>query len=794
MKTLLLLILSVFSFTLNAKPKIALVLSGGGARGFSQIGVLKVLEENGIEPDYIVGTSIGAIIGAAYASGYTSDQLDSIVNNTNWSYLFDLDLNYERQGLFRDQKIIQDRNLIKLRLEDFNVVIPEGVSQGTRVTNFLQNLFWNAPIYCWGDFDDLKYPFRALSTNLIDGKPVILSKGSLTQAVKASSTVPLRYSPVVLDSMVLVDGGIKGNLPVEAAKGFEPDIIIAVNTTSPFLKADELNNPLNVADQVVNILIEDLITKNKNEADINIEPQIDDIKNTEFDRSEELIQEGRLAAIRVLPQLLNIMRQSNGEAEVIKQETFSNFNLIAQNQSIVKDLNYYLNSNFLGKEINESNLEKIKSKIFSYYKQFSYEFINIERMELIGKVFEIELNEGLVGKIIINSEQYKFLITRDITFKEGDILSGKKLSETYNNLINSGFFEEVNIDLKKENNRINVIINTIDFPSRYLQLGLNVNNNRNTRVGLDLINDNIFGIGTRSDLRLMAGNRDFNSSMTIENPRIGETLLNLSLNAYYRHRDIRSYEIDTTVKSSKRYAKIISGEIREQRYGAALQGGFRIGRVGDFLVKYKYEKQRFYDKASSERDDFYTLSTISVGTFIDSEDDIYIPKKGVYFRSTVESNLFSDPEAGFTKWDVFYRQTISYGSHAISPIVQFGIADATLPLVENFNFGGEENFFGFRQFENRGRQIFKASLAYRYKSPINILFDTYFRIRYDLGSVWLEPSSIKLNSLRHGVGFTTILDTPIGPASFSVGKSFFNNGSNNVFGPTLAYFSIGKYL
>jgi NTE family protein len=131
----------------------------------------------------------------------------------------------------------------------------------------------------------------------------------------------------------------------------------------------------------------------------------------------------------------------------------------------------------------------------------------------------------------------------------------------------------------------------------------------------------------------------------------------------------------------------------------------------------------------------------------------------------------------------------------IHPRFQFGFGDATLPLIEQFSLGGQESMFGLREDESRGRQLFLASLEYRYMLPFKIYFDSYVSLRYDLGATWQTPSQIRLADLEHGLGLTVGLDTPIGPANFSVGRSFTFNLPTAPklinLGPVVAYFSLG---
>ena len=173
------------------------------------------------------------------------------------------------------------------------------------------------------------------------------------------------------------------------------------------------------------------------------------------------------------------------------------------------------------------------------------------------------------------------------------------------------------------------------------------------------------------------------------------------------------------------------------------------------------------------------------------------PTDGIVLNFTYESALIKFINAvGFTKMFFSYDkyQTI-VKNHTLHPRIMIGVADETLPLSEEFSLGGQQNFFGFREDNARGKQLLAASLEYQYKLPFSIYFDTYFKARYDLGAAWSKTEEIRLEDLKHGIGITLGLDTPIGPADFSVGRSFYLRTDllhhPASFGPFVLYFSIG---
>ncbi len=284
------------------RPALVLVLSGGGARGIAQIGVLQVLEEAGYAPDAVVGTSIGAILGGLYAAGYTPHELEELVRRTDWEELLALG-HAERADLFVDQRQEQDRSLLTLSFENFRPVLPLALSSGGRMADFLQELVWRAPCVS-SDFDRLRCRFRAVATDLVQGRTVVLRSGDLGLALRASAVFPLRYTPVRWDSLLLVDGGLEANLPVRIARReFPGAVLVAVNTTAPLRSAGELTTPWAVADQSISLVMHRFVELDRAAADVLIEPELGQHGTFEFHHLERLIAAGREAARRALPQL-----------------------------------------------------------------------------------------------------------------------------------------------------------------------------------------------------------------------------------------------------------------------------------------------------------------------------------------------------------------------------------------------------------------------------------------------------------------------------------------------------------
>jgi len=207
------------------QPKIGLVLSGGGAKGLAHIGVLKVIEEAGVKIDYIGGTSMGAIIGGLYASGYTATQLDSIFNNTDYDAVIQDFIPRSSKNFY--EKANDERYAFALPFDKFKIGIPTALSKGLYNYNMITRL--TANVRHERDFKKLPIPFLCIATDIETGQEVLLDKGFLAQSILASGAFPSLYSPLVIDGKYLIDGGVINNYPLDEVKKMGADIIIGVD-------------------------------------------------------------------------------------------------------------------------------------------------------------------------------------------------------------------------------------------------------------------------------------------------------------------------------------------------------------------------------------------------------------------------------------------------------------------------------------------------------------------------------------------------------------------------------------
>ncbi len=276
-----------------ARKKVGIALSGGGANGFAQIGVLKAFEEAGIPVDYIAGTSIGALVGGLYSTGYTATELETIVNSLPIKSLLSLDNDAPRTSTYLEQKNIRDRATIAIRFDGFRLVMPKSLSAAQPLTRTVDLLVLNAPYHTTHAFSDLPINFRAVTTDLISGRRITLTSGPLSEAIRASSTVPILFQPIERGGHKLADGGLVANLPVDELEVAGATYKIAVDAHGRMYRdGDDIDIPWKAADQAMSILTQVQYPVQLDLADIVISPEIGDHKATDVSDIAQLIAAG----------------------------------------------------------------------------------------------------------------------------------------------------------------------------------------------------------------------------------------------------------------------------------------------------------------------------------------------------------------------------------------------------------------------------------------------------------------------------------------------------------------------
>jgi len=283
------------------RPRVALALSGGGARGVAHIGALRALEEAGIPVDAIAANSMGAVVGAVYATGRTAGQLEQVVRSLDWATLFSA--RPDRRILPVARRYDRYGSAAGVSFDWKRLRLPGGLLADHRINRFLIESLSPAGYAAEGDFDRLPVRFRAVAGDLATGDEVVLARGDLARAVRASMSIPLVFPPVEWEGRQLVDGLIVNNLPIDVAKAFGAAVVVAVDVGSPSLKPEEYESALGVVSQVADLLSRRRYLDFAAEADVLVRPDLGPHSAADYSGFDELIAKGYEATRAALPAL-----------------------------------------------------------------------------------------------------------------------------------------------------------------------------------------------------------------------------------------------------------------------------------------------------------------------------------------------------------------------------------------------------------------------------------------------------------------------------------------------------------
>lgn len=432
-------------------PKIGLVLSGGGAKGLAHIGVLKVIDSLGIKIDYIGGTSMGAIIGGLYASGYNAKQLDSIFTTLDADALIQ---DYVPRG---SKSFFEKRNdelyAITLPFKKLKLETPNALSKGMYNYNLLSKLTFH--VRHLRDFNRLPIPFFCMATDIETGEEIILNKGILAQAMVASGSIPSLFNPIEIEGRMLVDGGVKNNYPVENLKAMGADIIIGVDVQDGLKKKDELKGVSTILLQISNFGTLEKMPEKIKKTDIYIKPNITGFTVLSFDEGKTIIKNGENAAIKELYRLINL-----------KDDVYQKPNLRVKSDTIaITNINFNVTKNYTRSYLLGKLKIKPKSKVayknlidgiqnlnstqnFSAIKYaFENNNLNIDLKENNVNTFlkfGIRYDDFLKSAALINITQKKIVSKNDLLSL--DIILGDNFRYDLNYLIDNGFYWSLGIN------------------------------------------------------------------------------------------------------------------------------------------------------------------------------------------------------------------------------------------------------------------------------------------------------------------------------------------------------------
>ena len=728
MKNILALLIFVFfgalgiSQTTGQKEsrKIGLVLSGGGAKGLAHIGALKVIEEAGVKIDYIGGTSMGAIVGALYASGYSAQELDSIFRVTDFSSL--IQDNVPRGAKTFYEKEDSERYALGLPFTNFNVTFPQAISGGQNIYNELVRLLFHVKDI--QDFKRLPIPFLCIATNVETGEQVLLDNGYLPEAIMASGTFPSLFEPTEIEGEILIDGGVVNNYPIDELKKIGANLIIGVDVQHGLATRESLSSATEILLQINNYRTVSDMKKKVEKTEIYIRPDIDDFSVIDFDKGSEIVESGEKAAYKKIAELQEIAKNQN-TSPIAKNEV-SIADSLTINRLIIKGNDRYTRGYIKGK-LRFNLAEKIS---FNKLKQ------GINNLSATGnfKTIRYELTSNGLGTDLI------------LKLKEDPTKMFLKMSAHYDDLYKSAAL----INFTKKNFLLKDDVASFDFI-----LGDHIRYNMQYYLDKGLYWS--FGINSKFT--------DFDEEIDFE-------LIRTNFNAP-NDPNIREINLDVTDLTNQVYLQTVWREEFAITLGAEHKLLRYSTRTLNELIE---ESETAFVPTASERTFFENSSYFSAygKITLDTYDDKYFPTKGIFFDSDFHLYLFSsDFNENFKEFSIgkarlgtvlplFHNLSLQLESEGGFKLGTSGITSF------DFVLGGFGNdfvnnfipFFGYDFLSLPGNSFVKAygKLDYEFAPKNHFLFSANFaNVADDLfrtGEWFAEPS---FSGYGLGYGFESFL-------------------------------------
>ncbi len=701
----------------NERPRIGLVLGGGGARGAAHIGVLRELEKLRVPIDAIAGTSMGAIVGGLYASGMTPAQLEELVVSLDWKDSFQ-DTTSREHMLFRRKK---DDEAFPIRIEtglrDGGLVLPPGLISGQKLSWILREQTLHVSNV--SDFDELPTPFRAVASDIETGDAHVMSQGDLVIAMRASMSAPGIFSPVHVDGRRLVDGGLTGNVPVDAIRDMGVDIIIAVDVEFPLYGPEQLQSALAITEQMLTILIRKETIRqlaSLSESDILIRPDLGDFGSTEFQNIAETLGPG-------------------AEATVAQRERLSALSI---------DVDAYA--------------EYQAARTGTYPRPERIDFVRVR-------------DDGPLSQ--------DFLVSH-LEVQAGDAIDPDELADDASRLYGLGLYEQVGYKLVTEGGETGVEFETIakSWGPDIMQFGMSFEDNfegstafnvsaRLTKTGL-----NSYGAEWRTDAQL---GTDPSLFTEFYQPISADSRFFVAPRAVLEQRNVNTF-VGTDAVARYRISEAEIGLDVGRDLGR--WGEFRIGvqrGIGEARVK--------VGDPSLSNFDFDTggvFARFRVDTLDDAQIPLHGTRLDLIWNGSRPDfgadSHFDTIETELTTVRTFGRNTFSFGLNYATTL------DATVSIQEFFPLGGFLKLSGLQRGAISGPHAGVTRLAYYRRSGDTgslLEMPLYFGASIEAGNAWQTRSDISFNSLLvHGSLFAS-LDTYIGP--LFIGAGFGEGGESSFY-------------
>jgi len=796
LSTISFLLVSNLAAITSERPKIGLVLSGGGARGFAHIGTLKMLDSLEIPIDYIAGTSMGGIIGALYAVGYSGNEIEAIVKKTDWNEIFTD--HPPRNELPFFQKKDLGKYQLELGMEGMHVKPPSGLIFGQKISLLFSSLTF--PYERITDFKQLPIPFHCVAVNIETGDEVILKNGSLAKAMRATMAIPSVFSPVEWGDSLLVDGGMVNNMPVDVVKAMGADLVIAVNVSAPLMKRENLNSAIAVLEQSIAMLGIDRWQENRRQTDIYIQPELFEHGSADFEKRKvaAIIQHGNRAANAAIFQLKSFKKKYKlvRMTDTDKYTNFSELPIIydvqiigyqsISFQTLYDQLNIKPGDLFDCPAL-ERRLDDIKS--LHNLENVKYEVIPLseKNIKLIIRIKEKD-KPIIHGISIFGNEKLPFIyIYQLLGLEPSDVLDTDDLNRRIMTAYGLGYFESIRYEIESRgNNQVHLIIHVKEHEKRKLRLGFRYNTHYKLVALVSVQGTNFLIPGLRYEHELQFAGLTHYLFKTYYPSRT----LNLPI---YPYMEFETKDVPVSVFDLYNGKQIFKYKTKSLRYTAGL--GMLLGKSLNFEVGYEIEHMDVTPKVAFGDPSTYPswdekLRKLSASLVIDRLDDLSTPNKGIYISARYEGSY----KQFNSEWPYELFKISADVYHTLKDrhtfrFYGFSGSGKSLPIYKTPNQGHPTTFVGMQYDQLFGNTISVIRTDYRFRMYSNVylklIYNRAFNLTQETQFYKVTPDHVQ------GLGVGLKIVTPIGPIELIVsrGNKHFGTTSEmqNVF-----YFMFGS--
>ena len=746
---------SAFAQSISHRP-IALVLSGGGARGLAQIGVLKALEEHGIKPAFISGTSMGAIVGSLYAAGYSADSIAALFRLVNLEEI--LTNSAQRKQMLVSQKDAYCNYLWEFSFNNYlHFVPPTSLSHGQSFYAYLAPKLTAAQYRAAALFDSLPIPLRILATDIETGESVIFSKGNLTTVVRAACAVPLAFSPVEYDGKVLMDGGMSANIPIEPVLE-QPTMyyIIAVDASSPLWNKNDLNNPIKLADQIVALGINRQKVYERGLANIVITPDLQNQHNSDFKNTDSIIQRGYIAALECIDR---IQHEITAMPDTAKPSAHILTKPIRWKHPVLTALDS-LTQTASSSMITITN-DDFKHDVYTCMQKYGYPFARICASKSTDNGTMITLDPGIIHAIVFHGNVVtspKF-IRSAMPVKPGDTLRSSSIARIINNLYSTDLFKSVNAEFDSAQT-LHVYVEEKEYWRT--RIGLRYDDFHLGEGYLQPAYVNLFGSNISAFLHLQYGLRREKYAFEIMGNHLFSSWIaqKFQFQAYISKESIVT-RTDSIVNNTLEVASITEQGLR--KVGILLLGGTQLGKSSLLEGGLRYEKFRHILTNNSVLNDPIShyekgVPYLMLRATIDNLDQFPFPRKGQksYVSIGGTNNVLTSPE-DFIKVEACLSNYVTFSNiHTLHGQVQCIWATDSLPDGERAYIGGAMPeakfkeigvynyipFYGLKPRALPGDLVCMLRGEYRY----TMHKDLFLSCTFDWGYAWTQNDANQLSA------------------------------------------------